>query len=411
MTTEVELHQTISTTLTILNDLNESLKNGKQNENDNFKYDNLFIKKYNDKLMDIVRLTKRKNGIRDLGVLNAFMMDIRKKRDEILDPSKNMGLFIQKQRPHLHKIYELQEAAFWFPHEVNQGMMNDKKDLVDLRDEKSIWRMLKMTTAFLLFGDKILMEGIASFSDDIHDVVAKHFWSLQTCVEAIHNVTYETGAQYYFTADEIMEMEEMVNNSKSLIKMKQWCKKWLDGCSGENIATRIFANAITEGLFFQSSFVFIFWLKSKNKLNGFAFANELISQDENFHLLFAVELLEHDFKESMPSEEEAHKIIDEAVILLYNFFVEAMGDGDLSGLTKDMMLKHIGYSANVILDMCGYSILYKKSKKCPFPFMVKQALKGKTNFFEKKVGEYTNGANVAKSNKDTAMTIPYGDDF
>lgn len=411
MTTKNDLQETISSALSILNELKDSLSE-KDVENNKFKYDTLFMKKFNDKLHDVINLSKRKNRhVRDYDALNAFMMDIEKKRDTILDPSKNAKLFIQKQRPHLYEIYQLQEASFWFPHEVIQGMMDDKKDLLELREDKSIWRMLKYTNAFFLFGDKILMEGIASFGDDIHDVIAKQFWSIQECIEGIHNITYETGAQYYFTPEEIAEMEDMITKNESLIRMRKWCKKWLNSCSDEDVGTRLFANAITEGLFFQSSFVFIFWLKSKNKLNGFGFANELISRDENFHLLFAAALLKYDLKESMPTTEEAHEMIQNAVVILYDFFVEALADGELSGLTKEMMLDHIQYSANVILSMCGYPILYKKSKKCPFSFMMQQALKGKTNFFEKKVGEYTNGANVVELNKNKLSCVPVGEDF
>ena len=327
--------------------------------------------------------------------------------DDILDPTKNKIHFTDVQRQDLQDIYNLQLASIWVPSEVKY-----EDDAVSVKEAKldgTIWRLLKYTVAFVLYADKILMDGIAKFTDHIHDASAKHFYGLQAAMEGIHNITYEEAAKHYFGPEEREELIELAENSKSVNKLFGWCKRFLDTGDGKDhkkVSRSVFGNAISEGLFFQSSFVFIFWLKSKGMFPAFAFANELISRDEKIHYDNGAVLIRKYLTHSKPPESEAREIMSEAVETLNEFFAEALGDGDLIGLTVKQMRIHIEYVADCMLIDMGYEKLYGV-EDCPFDFMNSQAVPGKTNFFEKKVGEYSIGGRTIAYDSIIPDDIPF----
>ena len=122
---------------------------------------------------------------------------------------------------------------------------------------------------------------------------------------------------------------------------------------------------------------------------GLCHSNELISRDEGLHTEFAV--LMYSMLKNKPSKEIILNIIKEAVELEKEFITESL-PCDLIGMNKALMKQYIEYVSDRLLLMFGLEKEYNSSN--PFQWMEMISVQGKTNFFEKRVGEY---ANLAKS--------------
>ena len=164
-------------------------------------------------------------------------------------------------------------------------------------------------------------------------------------------------------------------------------------------AKRLVAFAVVEGIFFSGSFASIFWLKKRGLMPGLTFSNELISRDEGMHTDFACLLYSH--IKSKPSEEEVKKIITEAVTIEQEFLTEAL-PVKLLGMNADLMCQYIEFVADRLLLALGYTKVYFATN--PFDFMENISLAGKTNFFEKRVGDYQKAGVMASVKKQEDKT-------
>jgi len=136
---------------------------------------------------------------------------------------------------------------------------------------------------------------------------------------------------------------------------------------------------------------------------GLTFSNELISRDEGLHTDFACLLYSH-FQNKL-SEETVHQIINEAVTIEKEFVSEAL-PVELIGMNASLMCQYIEFVADRLLFTLGYSKLYKSTN--PFEWMEMISMQGKTNFFEKRVGEYQKaGVMAAKEESTFSLNIDF----
>jgi len=149
-------------------------------------------------------------------------------------------------------------------------------------------------------------------------------------------------------------------------------------------AHRLVAFMCMEGIFFSGSFCAIFWLKKRGVMPGLCFSNELISRDEGSHLEFAVALYHH-LVEKCPSE-DIRKIVQTAVETEENFITEAL-PCRLIGMDADQMKQYIRYVGDRLMKQLGQVPIFGAEN--PFAWMETISLEGKTNFFEKRVGDYS----------------------
>jgi ribonucleoside-diphosphate reductase beta chain len=157
--------------------------------------------------------------------------------------------------------------------------------------------------------------------------------------------------------------------------------KWIDNGS---YAQRLIAFAAVEGIFFSGSFCSIYWLKKRGLMPGLTFSNELISRDEGLHCDFAC-LLYNNHLENQLSKEEVQEIISQAVEIEKEFVTESL-PVRLIGMNSDLMNQYIEFVADRLLVELGNKKIYNATN--PFDFMDMINLQGKSNFFEKRVGEY-----------------------
>ena len=179
-------------------------------------------------------------------------------------------------------------------------------------------------------------------------------------------------------------------------KKADWALHWITD-KESTFAQRLIAFAAVEGIFFSGAFASIFWLKKRGVMPGLTFSNELISRDEGLHTDFACLLFSH--LKNRPSKDLIQKIITDAVTIEQEFLTEALPCA-LLGMNANLMKQYIEFVADRLLVALGNEKVYRSTN--PFDFMENISLGGKTNFFEKRVGEYQKAGvmNSTKKNKD-----------
>lgn len=187
----------------------------------------------------------------------------------------------------------------------------------------------------------------------------------------------------------------MVHQVPCIRKKADWAIRWIQD-KNSTFAQRLVAFAAVEGIFFSGSFASIFWLKKRGLMPGLTFSNELISRDEGLHTDFACLLLSH--LRHRPSNEAIEKIIVEAVSIEQEFLVDALPCA-LLGMNATLMKQYIEFVADRLLVALGNPKHYHATN--PFDFMESISLAGKTNFFEKRVGDYQKAGVMASTKKST----------
>lgn len=270
-------------------------------------------------------------------------------------------------------------ASFWSVQEVDLAGDDIHFDKLNLNEKKFI----KQVLSFFAAADGIVAENcLVRFYSEFENTAVRFFYGFQTMMENVHNEMYSALIQAY--VKDINEQEEMfmaVEESTFIAKKANWALKWLS--SSQSRACRLFAFACVEGVYFSSSFCAIFWLKKRGLMPGLTFSNELISRDEGMHCEFACFLFNRE--EEKPDETEAYQTMDE-VVAIESMFVKDALQVDLIGMNHTQMIQYVKFVADRLLDQCGYSKKYCVEN--PFDWMELISLQGKTNFFEKRVGEY-----------------------
>ena len=298
-------------------------------------------------------------------------------------------------------FYKKSQANFWTAEEIDL-----EADLVDWNtklnnDER---HFIKHILGFFAGSDGIVMENLAMrFTREIGIPEARFFYACQNLMETIHSETYSLLIdQYVKSKDEQMMYFRAIDTIPCIQKKAEWAKYWID--SHENYATRLVAFACVEGIFFSGSFCAIYWLKKRGLLPGLTFSNELISRDEAMHTEFAVALY-HKLVNKLP-EDGIRQIIKEAVEIETEFICEAL-PCSLIGMNSRDMTEYIKFVADRLAVQLGIGKIYKTTN--PFDFMEMISLEGKTNFFEKRVGDYQK-AGVMAGNRE-AQTFSLEEDF
>jgi ribonucleoside-diphosphate reductase subunit M2 len=277
-------------------------------------------------------------------------------------------------------MYKQSVAVFWTPEEID--FSKDHSDWAKLTEDEK--HFVTHILAFFAGSDGIVMENLVRrFQGEVDSQVIKLFYSFQNAMEGIHSETYSLLIDTYVKNEE--EKAKLFNAIETIpcIKAKaEWALKWMNAT--KNFGTRLTAFACVEGIFFSGAFCAIFWLKKRGLLPGLTFSNELISRDEGLHTQFAVALF-HTL-ENKPDHEEIKAIITSAVVIEKEFICESLPCA-LIGMNSNMMYEYIEFVADRLAVQLGLKKIYGRQN--PFDFMDLISLEGKTNFFEKKVSEYS----------------------
>jgi len=299
--------------------------------------------------------------------------------DPLLYPNPSRFTVFPIKYPDLWELYKKAQMSNWTAEEID--FSSDMNDWNKLNDNER--HFIKYILAFFASSDGIVFENVnANFANEIQIPEARSFYAYQEHNEMVHGETYSLLIDKYI--DDPNEKTELFNAIETIpcIKNKaRWALKWFD--KSIPFKQRLVAFACVEGIFFSGSFCAIFWLKKRGLMPALSFSNELISRDEGLHQDFAVAIF-HKLK-SFISNENIQQIVKEAVEIEKTFIIDAL-PCKLIGMDSVQMSQYIEYVADRLLKQLHVKPIWNTSN--PFDFMENISLDGKTNFFEKRVGDY-----------------------
>jgi|TARA_B110000259_G_scaffold179579_1_gene219262 ribonucleotide reductase beta subunit family protein with ferritin-like domain len=285
-------------------------------------------------------------------------------------------------------MYKKQVDCFWRAEEID--LSKDLASWETLTDDEKYF--IKMIIAFFAASDGIVLENLGiRFMSEVQLSEARAFYGFQIAMENIHSEVYSLLIDTYVKDEtEKDSLFNAIENFPCIRKKADWAIKWIND-KRSSFATRLIAFACVEGIFFSGAFCSIYWLKKRGKMPGLTFSNELISRDEALHTEFAV-LLYSKLAKKLPKKKVV-EMIQEAVEIEKEFICEAL-PCRLISMNSKLMSQYIEFVADRLLVQLGYDKVYNAT--CPFDFMEQISVEGKTNFFEKRVGEYA----LANKEKD-----------
>lgn len=251
--------------------------------------------------------------------------------------------------------------------------------------------------AFFAASDGIVNENLVErFSGEVQIPEARCFYGFQIMMENIHSEMYSLLIDTYVSEPKQRQhLFDAIDTIPCIRKKADWALRWISD-KESTFAQRLVAFAAVEGIFFSGSFASIFWLKKRGLMPGLTFSNELISRDEGTHTDFACLLISH--LNNKPDPQAIENIIVEAVKIEQEFLTDALPCA-LLGMNSTLMKQYIEFVADRLLVALGNKKFYNVTN--PFDFMENISLTGKTNFFEKRVGDYQK-AGVMGGNKRPA---------
>jgi ribonucleotide reductase beta subunit family protein with ferritin-like domain len=293
------------------------------------------------------------------------------------------------------EMYKKQMASFWTAEEID--LYQDITDWEKLNDSER--HFIKHVLAFFAASDGIVLENLAQkFCTEVTIPEARCFYGFQIAMENIHSETYSLLIDTYIKdQQEKLMLLNAIDNIPVIKKKADWALKWIN--DQNSFAERIVAFSAVEGIFFSGSFCSIFWLKKRSLMPGLTFSNELISRDEGLHTDFACMIYKYLINKM--SQEKIVEIISDAVRIEKEFVSDAL-PVELIGMNSKLMSQYIEFVADRLIYALGYQKHYNVQN--PFEWMEMISLQGKTNFFEKRVGDYQK-ANVLSKTEDKVFRL------
>jgi ribonucleoside-diphosphate reductase beta chain len=321
--------------------------------------------------------------------------------EPILQENKDRFVIFPIKHQDIWEWYKKQEACIWTAEEIDLHTdLNDWNN--KLNDDERYF--IKHILAFFAASDGIVNENLAeNFVSEVQYPEAKFFYGFQIMMENIHSETYSLLIDTYVKDEaEKHELFHAIETFPAIKEKAEWALKWI---SSDSFAERLIAFAAVEGIFFSGSFCSIYWLKKRGLMPGLTFSNELISRDEGMHCDFAVHLHNHHLVNKVPKA-RITEILTNALDIERKFITESL-PASLIGMNANLMTQYLEFVTDRLLVELGCERVYNSSN--PFDFMDMISLQGKTNFFEKRVGEYQK-AGVMNTDSE-AQKITFDADF
>lgn len=281
----------------------------------------------------------------------------------------------------LWSMYKKHVACFWTTEEID--LSQDIIDWKKLDDDSK--HFISLILAFFAASDGIVLENLAlRFFGEVQSSEVRAFYGFQIAMENCHSETYS------LLIDALIKNEDMkdklfnsIENYPCIKKKADWAQKWIHDKEA-SFAVRLVAFAAIEGIFFSGAFCSIYWIKKRGLMPGLTFSNELIARDEALHTEFAILL--HNKLVKKATYFQIRRIIKEAVEIETEFICEAL-PCRLIGMNSVLMTQYIQFIADRLCLQLGARKLYDVSN--PFDFMESISLENKTNFFERRVADYS----------------------
>lgn len=317
--------------------------------------------------------------------------------EPLLIENKDRFVIFPIQHNDIWQFYKNAEASFWTAEEVDLSPdLHDWQNKLNDNERFFISRVL----AFFAASDGIVNENLAiNFLQEVQYPEARCFYGFQIMIENIHSEMYSLLIDTYVKdPTEKDYLLRAIETIPCVTKKAKWALRWITKGS---FAERLIAFAAVEGIFFSGSFCSIFWLKKRGLMPGLTFSNELISRDEGLHCDFACLLYANHLQNKL-SEETVKEIIVDAVAIEKEFVTDAL-PVKLIGMNAELMCQYIDFVADRLLVALGCNKVWNATN--PFDFMELISLQGKTNFFERRVGEYQKTGVAQSSSEQNAFSL------
>ena len=323
--------------------------------------------------------------------------------EPLLKENKDRFVLFPIKHDDIWGYYKKAEASMWTAEEIDLH-----QDLTDwenkLNDDERYF--IKHVLAFFAASDGIVNENLAeNFINEVQYTEAKFFYGFQIMMENIHSETYSLLIDTYIkNPKEADELFHAIETFDAIKKKAEWALKWIESPS---FGERLIAFAAVEGIFFSGSFCSLFWLRKRGLMPGLTFSNELISRDEGLHCDFAVHLHNEHLINQVPKDRIKEIIVD-ALNIEREFITESL-PVRLIGMNSDLMTQYLEFVADRLLMELNCEKVYNSTN--PFDFMEMISLQGKTNFFERRVGEYQKAGVMKEGDDPDAHKFSMDEDF
>lgn len=346
-------------------------------------------------------MSRRPNMFSNVGLEEEEERSIVQSEPLLTETNSRFVLYpIQYQK--IWEFYKKAVASFWTVEEIDLEV--DKAHFRDkLNDNERSF--IENVLAFFAASDGIVNENLATqFIQEVQVAEARCFYGFQIAIENIHAEAYSLLIDTFVRNPE--RKTHLFNAMDTIPCVQQkanWALNWING--SQPFGVRLVAFACVEGIFFSGSFCAIFWLKKRGLMPGLTFSNELISRDEGLHCDFACLLFK--MLQNKPDTSIVKQIIVDAVKIEQSFTTDSLPVA-LIGMNATLMQQYIEFVADRLsMELIGERIFGTKN---PFDWMELISLQGKTNFFERRVGEYAK-ANVKNSVDPLAFQFKTDVDF
>lgn len=291
-------------------------------------------------------------------------------------------------RPQMFNMYTIARRGFWTHTDIT--MAKDVADFLSMNAGKQ--RLVEYIHAFFAASDGLVNINLAErFCKEVPMQDAKYFYNFQIAMEDIHAHTYSIILEAIIP--DRVKRERLINAAQTIpvvAQMSNYMKECIS--STAPFAERLLRMACVEGIFFTGCFCAIYWLTDQGLMPSLGHANEMIARDEDMHTQFALYLYTLITPEHKLSRGRIMEIFSEAVDIAAEFIDDAI-PRDMVEMTSELMLKYIQCQADNLLTLIDMPALY--NTKHSFTFADRINMANRTNFFERRVSEYSQSAESA----------------
>ncbi len=283
------------------------------------------------------------------------------------------------------KFYCLQESQMWSAKELK--FILDRREYPNLPSRyKQLYEDL---LAFFSPGDGLITKQVIRYLRECTNFTEMSFLIAQIFIELVHAESYGMAIVSVISDPEKQKaIFNMVDDLPCVKAKALFIEKYENADLSRGL--RYIAGAASEGIFFVSLFVVIFYMKEKNFMKTFIFLNEQVSKDETLHRDYnsmkAGILLGFTYEEAVNVLKEALEIEMDHLKYILREPIDSIEADKTAGLTLDNIKLFIEGLADQILIMAGFSPYFKSV--IDLPWMRGLALSRKSNFYEISVGNY-----------------------
>lgn len=298
---------------------------------------------------------------------------------------KRYTLFpIPKEEQRIYDFYLKHRAALWTPEELD--LENERRDFEQM--DEGVQHYLMYTLGFFASSDVLVGDNLkTNFIEEIKACPTFGvFFGFQSAMEDIHSEVYSLLIDKLIASPKKKDhLFNAIETIPCIRRKAQWILQYMK--RSVPFVKRLMAFALFEGVAFASSFASIFFIRHcyPGKLKGLVLSNELIARDESLHcdvsIYMYVDWIVHKL-----TDKEAHEIVESLLVVERDFVLSALPTS-LIGLSPEMMVQYVEFSADNLLERMGHSRMYGH-KKCPLEFMNAINAMIKVNFFEARSGNY-----------------------